>query len=84
MTTAVFSVTVVDGGGNEVYGEPVTARFDLADGSRRDVTRRVGPDGHAHFAEELAGEMHCVTLSAAREHLGPVRPADGAGFVIEA
>lgn len=84
MTRTVFSVSVVDGSGNEVYGEPVTARFELADGSRRDVTRMVGHDGHAHFAEDLAGEMHRVTLLAARECVGPINPRHGAGLVIEA
>jgi hypothetical protein len=84
MTRTVFSVSVVDGSGNEVYGEPVTARFELADGGRRDVTRTIGHDGHAHFAEELAGELLGVTLLAARERVGPFRPADGTGVVIEA
>jgi hypothetical protein len=80
----MFSVSVVDGSGNEVYGEPVTARFEFADGGRRDVTHATGQDGHAHFAEELAGELFEVTLLAAREVVGPFRPADGTGVVIEA
>ena len=84
MTRTMFSVSVVDGSGNEVYGEPVTARFESADGGRRDVTHATGQDGHAHFAEELAGELFGVTLLAARELVGPFRPADGAGVVIEA
>ncbi len=84
MTRAAFSVSVVDGSGNDVYGEPVTARFELADGSRGDVTRTVGHDGHAHFDEELAGEMRSVTLLAARERVGPINPRNGAGLVIEA
>jgi hypothetical protein len=84
MTRTVFSVSVVDGSGNEVYGEPVTARFELADGGRRDVTRTTGQHGHAHFAEELAGELLGVTLLAARERIGPFSPADGTGVVIEA
>ena len=83
MTRTEFSVSVVDGSGNEVYGEPVTARFDLAGGGRRDVIRHTGQDGHAHFAEELAGELLGVIVLAAREHVGPFRPADGAGVVIE-
>ncbi|HEX6195777.1 MAG TPA: hypothetical protein VFZ37_07695 [Jiangellaceae bacterium] len=84
MARAMFSVSVVDGSGTEVYGEPVTASFELADGSRREVTRIVGSDGQAHFAEELAEEMHSVTFSAARECVGPIRPGGGAGLVIEA
>lgn len=84
MTRAVFSVSVVDGSGNEVYGEPVTARFELADGSRREVTRTVGHDGHAHFAETLTGEMRSVTLLAARESVGPIHSVNGTGLVIEA
>jgi hypothetical protein len=56
----------------------------VGDGGRRDVTRTIGHDGHAHFAEELAGELLGVTLLAARERVGPFRPADGTGVVIEA
>lgn len=84
MTRTVFSVSVVDGGGNEVYGEPVTARFELADGSGQDVTRTTGQDGLAHFAEEFAGPLSSVTVLAAREQVGPMHSVDGAGVVIEA
>lgn len=81
---AAFSVAVVDGTGIEVYGEPVTARFDLGDGRRPTVTRRTGVDGEAHFVKELSGEPIGVTLTAGRESLGPVLPALGARLVIEA
>ncbi|HEX6339068.1 MAG TPA: hypothetical protein VFZ85_19090 [Jiangellaceae bacterium] len=84
MTRTMFAVSVVDGSGNEVYGEPVTARFELAGGGRRDVTRTVGHDGRAHFAEELVGELLGVTLLAAGERVGPLLPAAGTGLVIEA
>lgn len=84
MTRTVFSVSVVDGSGNEVYGEPVTARFVLADGSRQDVTRTTGHDGHAHFAENLISPLRSVTLLAAREQVGPMRSVNGTGVVIEA
>lgn len=80
---AAFSVTVVDGSGVEVCGEPVTARFDLGDGRQQAVTHRTAADGTARFVERLAAAAHSVTLSAGRESLGPIRPKPGASLVIE-
>lgn len=84
MTRMTFAVSVVDGSGNEVFGEPVTARFDLADGRRHEVTRRTGPDGLAHFGDELSSAPRGVTLIAVRECLGPIKPTQDARLVIEA
>lgn len=83
VAVAAFTVTVVDGNGAEVYGEPVTARFDLGGGREHFVTRRTGIDGAAHFVEELSIAAHGLTLSAGRESLGPVHPHPGARLVIE-
>lgn len=83
VAVAALSVTVVDGNGIEVHGEPVTARFDLGEGREYAVTRRTGADGAAHFVEDLAGPAHGVTLSTGRESVGPLRPAAGAHLVIE-
>lgn len=84
-TSAVlaFSVSVVDGGGVEVYGEPVTATVDLGDGYQRTLTRTTGRDGWAHFVEDT-GVAHGVKLTAGRESYGPLRPAPGERLVIEA
>lgn len=79
-----FSVSVVDGSGRDVYGEPVTATYDLGDGYQRTVTRVTGPDGLAHFADELAGTVRGVTLTAVGETLGPVSARPGQRLVIEA
>jgi hypothetical protein len=83
VSLAAFSVAVVDGSGIEVYGEPVTARFDLGAGRQRTVTRRTGADGAAHFVEQLDGAVRSVTLSAGRESSGPIQPQPGASLVIE-
>lgn len=81
-TTVVgFTVSVVDGSGVEVYGEPVTATFHFGDGYHRTVTRATGRDGRARFVD-AAGDG--VTLAAGRESLGPVMPTPGDHFVIEA
>jgi hypothetical protein len=83
VAVAAFTVTVVDGSGDEVYGEPVTARFDLGGGREHSVTRRTGIDGAAHFVEELTSAAHSLTLSAGRESLRPIHLHPGARLVIE-
>ncbi len=67
-----------------MYGEPVTATYDLGDGYQRVVTWVTGPDGLAHFADEFAGTVRGVTLTAAGETLGPVSTRPGQRLVIEA
>ena len=79
-----FSVDVVDGNGTDVPGEPVIARFFLADGETRDVRAVTDTAGRARFVAEHDLEPVSVEILSARETTGPTTPAPGARLVIEA
>lgn len=79
-----FSVDVVDGSSTEVPGEPVIARFSLADGETRDIRADTDATGRARIVAEHDSEPVSVEILAAGESTGPTSPAPGARLVIEA
>ena len=79
-----FSVDVVDGNGTDVPGEPVVARFSLADGETRDVRAVTDTTGRARIVVEHDLEPVSVEILSAGASIGPITPAPGARLVVEA
>lgn len=78
-----LSVTVVDGNGLEVSGEPVTARFHGPGTLERVVVRTTDSQGVARFEEPEGFRSTRLVLSAGRETYTDRLPISAARLTIE-